>query len=155
MILGITASQSGLTSFQREELKKLIELYKPNELCHGDCIGGDSEANQLAIESGIRNYSLFPSVLTKKRAYCFTGVSIPLPIWEWMTHTDTIRFRLAAPKPPLERNEDIVNYCDKLIACPKESRHTVRSGTWHSIRLAWKRQKKDPNFKVVIIPPLE
>jgi hypothetical protein len=40
------------------------------------------------------------------------------------------------PKPPLERNGDIVAECDFLIAAPAEDRDQVRSGTWATIREA-------------------
>lgn len=41
-------------------------------------------------------------------------------------------------KPPLERNRDIVDSCDVLLACPKTMDEEQRSGTWATIRYARK-----------------
>ena len=46
------------------------------------------------------------------------------------------------PKPYLKRNEDIVNKCDVLIACPiDKNKEILRSGTWATIRKARKLNK--------------
>jgi hypothetical protein len=39
-------------------------------------------------------------------------------------------------KPPFERNEDIADMCDILIAAPKAATEVLRSGTWATIRHA-------------------
>ncbi len=47
------------------------------------------------------------------------------------------------PKPYLQRNRDIVNDCDILIAVPIDKDvEEVRSGTWMTIRLARKAGKQ-------------
>ena len=46
------------------------------------------------------------------------------------------------PKPPLERNCDIVLDGDLLIATPHGYQEEMRSGTWYTIRQARKRGKK-------------
>jgi hypothetical protein len=53
-------------------------------------------------------------------------------------------------EPYLERNKRIVDNVTLLIATPKEFHHTLRSGTWSTIRYAWKKK-----IDVVIIPPIE
>jgi hypothetical protein len=45
------------------------------------------------------------------------------------------------PKPFLDRNKDIVNSCDILIACPENDIEVLRSGTWSTIRYAKKINK--------------
>ena len=40
MRAGITATQVGINSFQREMLKHILVTKKVNTLIHGDCIGG-------------------------------------------------------------------------------------------------------------------
>jgi hypothetical protein len=48
---------------------------------------------------------------------------------------------LAEAKPPLERNEDIVDFGrDLLIAAPLQMVEVVRSGTWHTVRYARKKK---------------
>jgi hypothetical protein len=47
---------------------------------------------------------------------------------------------LAEPAPPLARNETILKTGrDQLLAFPKLLHEELRSGTWHCIRLARKR----------------
>jgi predicted Rossmann fold nucleotide-binding protein DprA/Smf involved in DNA uptake len=45
------------------------------------------------------------------------------------------------PKSYLERNKDIVNSCEQLIACPLTQEEELRSGTWATIRYARKTNK--------------
>lgn len=159
MIVGLIGSQKGMTNFQKDEFRKLIKIYGATELTHGDCIGSDKESNEIALDERIKNYTLFPSTLTAKRAFLFIQGQLLQPTWEWFELESVIygliRVRRASPKAPLDRNQDIVNYCGILIATPKEFKHTVRSGTWATIRLGWVREKRDKNFKVIVIPPLE
>ena len=44
-------------------------------------------------------------------------------------------------KPPLDRNRDIVDACDVLIATPKDFVEELRSGTWATVRYARKQRK--------------
>lgn len=49
----------------------------------------------------------------------------------------------ALPKDPLERNKDIVNDCDMLLAVPRSpNKEEIKSGTWHTIRYAKSLNKK-------------
>ena len=43
-----------------------------------------------------------------------------------------------AEKRYLERNRDIVDACDILIACPRTLKEELRSGTWATVRYARK-----------------
>ena len=52
------------------------------------------------------------------------------------------------PRDYLDRNKDIVNNCDLLIAAPKENTEVLRSGTWSTVRYA-----KQLGVTVVIIEP--
>ena len=45
------------------------------------------------------------------------------------------------PKDYLDRNHDIVDQTDLLIATPKENTEVLRSGTWATIRYAKKINK--------------
>ena len=45
-------------------------------------------------------------------------------------------------KDYLERNQDIVDSCDILIAFPATETEDLRSGTWATIRYARKQNKK-------------
>lgn len=91
-----------------------------SELHHGDCIGADYEAHALArslVGEGI-HIVIHPPRVEKNRAFC---------------EGDEIR----KPKTYLERNRDIVDASDILLAAPKGSEHEYfRSGTWHTVRYA-------------------
>lgn len=110
----------------RAQMKKLAELfdgYRPIDtiLHHGDCIGADAEAHEIAFE---RHFGIVihPPENHSKRAW--------KPIGE-------IRPR----KPYLARNRDIVLETDFLVACPFEMKEQLRSGTWSTVRYAKKLAK--------------
>jgi hypothetical protein len=94
---------------------------------HGDCIGADEQFHNLAITHSFAIH-LHPPEIRLKRAWC----------------------RLAelhdseSPKPYRERNQDIVNAVDLLIATPAQPEadpRSKRSGTWMTIRLARRANK--------------
>lgn len=147
MIVSFTGSQSGMTIFQRKNLAEKLKAIGITELVHGDCIGSDLIANELGIEVGCKFFYLFPSVFNAKRAFAFPDSQVKEI---WLDWKDGVRYKLHAPMKPLERNRLIVEQSPLLIATPKEFAHTLRSGTWATIRYAWKL-KKD----VIIIPPVK
>ena len=119
MRVGFTGTQSGMTGFQRTAFINLINNMNFDELHIGDCKGADTEA-----------YSLFYGIKighipdnNQKRSFL---------------KYDEERL----PKPYLERNHDIVDETEILIATPKESKEVLRSGTWATIRYAKKQNKK-------------
>lgn len=133
MKIGFTGTRNGMTEYQKEEFVKLIKSLDITEFHHGDCIGADMEAHDLVVihKNNIKMFS-HPSNLKFLRAYCESFIE--------------------KEKPLLERNKDIVNETELLIACPDTYFETYfeykRSGTWSTIRYA-KNQKK----KYVIIFP--
>ena len=153
MKLGFTGTQSGMTQFQKDELRKLIHLLKVSELCHGDCIGADKQANQIALEEGVSVFTIFTPSEGKKRAFCFNeNKHLNNDNGQWEAHdweNKKILVRWMPKDSYLNRNRHIVDNVERLIATPKEYEHTLRSGTWATIRYAWKT-KKD----VTIIPPV-
>ncbi|MAH51185.1 hypothetical protein CMI37_35535 [Candidatus Pacearchaeota archaeon] len=109
---------------QRKLFKELIKDKRPiTEFHHGDCIGSDYDAHILLRQVSESVVVLYPPDITTKRAYCIGEVE-------------------KEPKPYLERNKDIVNNTDLLIACPKSDKEELRSGTWATIRYARKQNKE-------------
>ena len=146
MRVSFTGTKAGMTKFQQEGFLLMLNELSVTELVHGDCVGSDAEANFLAIQNGVKIFHLFPSDLGGKRAFCFGGSSRHEAVtYNWNDCIVTIE----RPEKPLDRNKKIVDQSDVLIATPKEHSHTLRSGTWATIRYAWKRKKK-----VVVIPPI-
>ena len=122
MIAGFTGTKEGISQKQRESLESLIIRCKT--LHHGDCIGADESAHQIAYLKDLK-IVIHPPTDPKHRAFCI-GAAI---MWE--------------EKPYLMRNHDIVDCSQILIACPKEERgEELRSGTWATVRYARKCGKK-------------
>jgi hypothetical protein len=120
-VIGFTGTQKGMTDAQRSYVRTfLIRMQdKPYWMVHhGDCIGADHDFHRIVRRFGGMVY-LHPPDKDVKRAFCDYDKS-------------------AEPKPYLERNHDIVDACDLLIATPGEPDEVLRSGTWSTIRYAEK-----------------
>lgn len=114
--LGFTGTQRGMTYEQQASVRHLLHLFEWSSLHHGDCIGADAQAHDLAVTKGIGTV-IHPPDKDAKRAYKFSK--------------DTRK-----PKPYLGRNRDIVDECWFLVAAPGEDIEVVRSGTWSTVRYA-------------------
>lgn len=131
MHIGFTGTQRGLTLAQHDALSSWMRdrFYAAHAvLHHGDCIGADAAAAQLAFALAWR-IVCHPPLVDSKRAF---------------VQSDEMR----EAKPYLERNREIVNESELLIACPGEAREQRRSGTWSTVRYAG-----DAGREVVIIYP--
>lgn len=117
-VVGITGSRKGLTDEQRLTLEsRLHALYNlgARTLHHGDCVGVDAQAAEIAQSLGYRLVS-HPPLNDSLRAYVESDSS-------W------------TPKDYLDRDRDIVDSCDYLIGCPDGPRRQ-RSGTWYTLNYA-------------------
>lgn len=125
MHTGFTGTQRGMTPHQKSRVRRLLhELLVPdrgNYAHHGDCVGADADFHALAESRG---YHLVghPPDNPAKRAFCDFD-----ELWP--------------EKPYRIRNKDIVDQCDLLLACPRRFTEMVRSGTWMTIRMAWRIEK--------------
>ena len=130
MSVGFTGTQLGMTEIQKKAVKRALELFRKenDEFHHGDCIGADSEAHQIAREIGY-SIVLHPPTKSLKRAFCKAD-------------------KEEQALPYLERNLEIVKSTQILLATPKGMSEERRSGTWSTIRKAKKMGKK-----VIIIFP--
>lgn len=127
MIYGFTGTRKGMTPAQKQQLERLLRA--GDEFHHGDCVGADAEAHDIAMSAGCR-IVVHPSVFADLRAYKAGHFEHP-------------------PRLPLYRNEDIVAACDVLIAAPDTPGERTRSGTWATVRLARAGQKP----LVLLLPP--
>lgn len=124
--IGFTGTREGLTDAQRQQLKLCFEMMKLGAskffaviLHHGSCVGADEQVHMMAWTMGMQR-AVHPPTDEKLMAVC-------------------IGERRYEPKPYLERNKDIVNAGQILIACPKETTDPIStrsSGTWSTIRYA-------------------
>lgn len=134
MKLGFTGTREDITCEQHKTLCEWIKshAHEITEFHHGCCIGADSEAAVVVQSWAKAAIHAHPSTLRS-----LTG-NVALQF------ADVVHDR----KPPLERNQDIVDACDMLIATPKTDHEELKSGTWATVRRARKAGKP-----VVIIRP--
>jgi len=118
MKVGFTGTQMGMTHSQCTAFMELMNEIMPVEFHHGDCIGADSMAAKMVLANFPECIVVcHPPECASKQA--FVGGHVILPA-----------------KPYLERNHDIVDACDVLLACPKSKIEELRSGTWATVRYA-------------------
>jgi hypothetical protein len=132
MRIGFTGSQKGMTKNQRVAFKSIACNSEIKEFHHGDCVGADAQAHTMMAAHGIckKDIHIHPAIIHEsKKAGNIWGI-------------------LYAPKLPLERNKDIVNASDILVAAPATKTEVVRSGTWSTIRYARKR-----GVPIIILEP--
>lgn len=121
MKLAVTATRAGLTKEQKETVRELLKEIKPTSAVNGDAVGGDSELFTIFCEYGVEP-ELYPSNLNKTRAFRKAKVIHPVD-------------------KPLNRNCTMVDLCDLLLGFPRLFEEERRSGTWHAIRYAKKKNK--------------
>ena len=112
--LGFTGTRREPTEVQSDWLWREIVSYR--ELHHGACVGADYVAHQAALSTAIP-IIVHPPVNARLR----------------MTYDPAATWLSA--KPYLDRNRDIVNATDELIALP-DGPERQQSGTWATIRYA-------------------
>lgn len=138
MRVGFTGTQKGMTDRQRETVKRLLSaasdinmFWKPDVFHHGDCIGADEQADEIARGYGYE-IVVHPPLRNDKRAFVSS---------EGVTYRE--------PKEYLTRNVDIVNETDLLIATPKGFvEEKAYSGTWATIRRA-----REKGMRLIIVWP--
>lgn len=110
--IGFTGTQRGMTPVQSAVV---CDLLSAGELHHGDCIGADAQAHDLARDRGL-TVVVHPPIDPRKRAHKHGNVVLH-------------------PLPYLDRNLAIVAATEELIAAPDGPERT-RSGTWATVRRA-------------------
>jgi len=128
MIVGFTGTQKGMTSVQIDTFCRVFRSLDPIQLHHGDCIGADEYAHNAALILGIPVVLHPPDVPTKRS---FLGKS----------NMPGAQITTLDEKPYLDRNKDIVDASDILIATPRSAKQVVRSGTWATVRYAQSKRK--------------
>jgi len=119
VIVGFTGTREGMTGEQEGTVSQLINDLGTTQFHHGDCEGADLQAAMIAADDWGIKLVVHPPENDKLRAWCYADV-------------------LHDPKPYLDRNRDIVDACDVLLAAPKGYEEELRSGTWATIRYAQK-----------------
>lgn len=116
MVIGFTGTSNGMTPNQKQRVSDLLQEFKPSLVRHGDCVGADTEFHQIACSLNIKT-CIHPPDNDSKRAFSQSNSILPV-------------------KPYLDRNKDIVDMSDMLIATPESVKEVIRSGTWSTVRYA-------------------
>lgn len=124
MIIGFTGTRKGMSQEQIKTVINLLISLNSEEVHHGDCVGADADFHSISQKFNVDIVGHPASGVGNQRAFC-EGFSHP-----------------CEEKPPLERNRDIIDDSDILIATPKVFSEERRGGTWATIRYAISSGKK-------------
>ena len=119
MNVGFTGTHKGMSDKQKSQLESALLNLSIQDFHHGDCIGADEEAQRI-VGGVVDKIVIHPPLNTSKRAWCRGNVTL---------HS----------RDYIERNHDIVDSCDLLIAAPESDREVLRSGIWATVRYARKK----------------
>ena len=114
MKVGFTGTKRGMTAAQHAAVCRLLGELGPSEVHHGCCIGADEQVDGFGCRM-----VLHPPV--DQHAMMQIGNRVT-----------------CEPRPFLERNHDIVDATQCLIAAPAQAIEHTRSGTWATVRYARK-----------------
>jgi hypothetical protein len=103
-----------MTEVQRETLRRVLAELEPAWFHHGDCLGADAEAHDIAVELGIGTHA-HPSNLEGWRAFKKADIVEP-------------------PANPHYRNRQIVSTSRIMTAGPGGMAELQKGGTWSTVR---------------------
>lgn len=123
--IGFTGTRLGMTALQLGVCEYEMRRLGITSFHHGDCVGADAEAHQMARALHARVY-IHPPIDERLRAHC----------GEW--------HRMEEAKNHFARNRDIVNAADVMIATPWQMKEPIpsRGGTWYTVSYARKQGKR-------------
>lgn len=139
MKVGFTGTQAGMTAKQKNEVWFWLNEIRNGsyvvggdklEFHHGGCIGADEQAHELAGRAG--PHGLSGEYWRHVHWALDTGDGKVAQL------SDINECQVYDPKPPLDRNRDIVDAVDVLLVAPRQRREVLRSGTWATYRYAQK-----------------
>jgi hypothetical protein len=140
--VGFTGTHNGAEASQLVTLTEKLRALKADgfdEFHHGACIGADEQAAMIAKSLGFRVVA-HPGLAKNPANLMYRS--------EW-NGNDEVR----DAKPFIERDHDIVDETEIMLATPLTWEEQVRSGTWTTVRYAKKRGRKEGETLFVIKPP--
>lgn len=119
---GFTGTRHGMTEPQKSAMRQFLRGGL-GELHHGDCIGADSQAHDIADECG------YAIIIHPPKDY-------KLRAWR-----KVLLHMMRPENSHFARNRCIVDETVALIATPFDAEEQPKGGTWYTIRYARKRNK--------------
>jgi hypothetical protein len=129
MHVGMTGTRFGMTTEQKYTFRKFMKAAKVT-LHHGDCIGADADAHDIAQEEYGHDIVIHPPVKDEHRAW---------RSWSDVPYRGTVEIK--TQKTHFARNRDIVDESSILLATPYTMQEEDRGGTWYTINYAKKKGK--------------
>lgn len=137
--VGFTGTSKGASDYQLKLLEERLKALKEDgfdELHHGACIGADTQCAKIAKRLGYRLVA-HPG-FSKKHPESLLYRS------EFAENDEVLEAKLH-----LDRDHDIVDAVDYMLATPLTREERTRSGTWTTVRYA-----RTKNLLMeVILPP--
>jgi hypothetical protein len=121
MKIGITGTRQGMNKKQRDDIVSFLLEVRAQELHHGDCVGVDAEAAEIAQRIGYITVC-HPPIKNGLRANHKSDI-----IKEELNH--------------FHRNRNIVDGTDMLLVVPLQNQHQSKGGTWYTHDYAVKKGK--------------
>lgn len=125
MNLVFTGTQEGMTAKQRMRIRGILSTreWRLSTIRHGGCIGADAQFHRICYSRGLLDRVVVHLSDRPHKRADLVGEG----------------FRILDPCDPLVRNRIMVDASSHCIATPKEMMQITRSGTWATIRYAWKK----------------
>lgn len=143
MNIGFTGSgHRDPSTLQKEKLREVLERRPRAVLVHGGCIHADDFADALAAKLGIDRV-VFPASNVKP----YQRISETV-----LRSRNGSKVTIMPARPALDRNRDIVNFSDLLLALPGQKTEMLRSGVWATVRFARKKWHHDLDRILVVTP---
>lgn len=128
MKIGVTGTRNGMNNNQDFAVWRFLYGVDENsELHHGDCVGVDTQAAEMAEILGM-SVVCHPPEKNDLRAFFEKNTEV------------------REPKSYFARNRAIVDECDLLIVVPMENERQERGGTWYTYDYAQKTGKPTKIF---------
>ena len=140
--VGFTGTQKGAHLTQlavAEEKLKFLREEGFDEFHHGMCIGADEQVAKIAADLGFKVVG-HPGLAKDPTNMQFRS--------DWNGNHEILE-----AKPFIERDHDIVDVTETMLATPLTHEERTRSGTWTTVRYAKKQGRIEGASLHVIKPP--
>lgn len=136
---GFSGQRNGMTEAQEQAFYMLLKELMLERLDHGDCVGSDENAHDIALKIPVPVIGIHPPTSARYRAHCETRIATG------------VQLKVYPPRPFLIRDRNILVEKDVLIATPRTPHMPISlrgQGTWTTV---WYAKQQD--MPCVIVSP--